>query len=490
MITAPGVPSGSNPQAPQQWIGPQFPRSPENPGGYDPNDGQYHAMDVGAPGSPSDTSGIGAPEGINESNIMELALNATIPLADVQAWDNAHGSNYAHAYNHYGVNPSAVQAAQKSGDAINADINARPAGDYSGFDVSKPNYGLNASDFGNLLTMYHQTGSNLAGLKSTFAQGTTIPDALKSFFDGSDGTGEDGMGTVGPAADNTQVGQILAGLKGLGGGTGAGNIYNILTGGNTQGDVKGANDSSKPSLLDSLLPYLISGGAALGGGLLDRQSAKDAAQIQADAAIKAAQLQRDTAADSLGFAKDVYTQNRADNAPFLAGATNALSQVQGLIAPGGALSKDFVAPTKEEVQQSPGYQLELDAANKALGIQSRGVTSGATIKAADRYVTDYADTKYDNATNRALNIFQTNRSNRLNPLMQIAGYGPAAVAQNANSGNSASSTVSGINSNMANQIGNLNNQSAYQTASGNVAGTNAVTNALTQIANLAIRKTA
>jgi hypothetical protein len=356
-------------------------------------------------------------------------------------------------------------------------------GDYSKFNATLPNYGLNPADF-----------TKLSGLIDTSAG-----SPFSQFLSTAAGPGGGGGGTG--------LGDIIGGLLGNGGGSTSTNgmpvtlpngqivIFNEATGGaggsGTGGSGTGGTNSGqtgdKPSLLDQLLPYLIAGGGDLAGGLLGNSAAKDAAQIQADAATKAAQLQSDTSANSLAFAKDVYGQEQANNKPFLDAGTNALSQIQSLIAPGGAESQDFVAPTEAQVQQTPGYQLELDAALKALGNQSRGVTSGATLKAADRYASDYADTKYNDATNQALNIFQTNRNNRLSPLTQLAGLGPTAISANNTAGNNAASNVANINQTGTSAINSLNNQTAYQQASGLTSGTNFLTNALQQIASLGVQ---
>ncbi len=236
--------------------------------------------------------------------------------------------------------------------------------------------------------------------------------------------------------------------------------------------------------------FLLSVGTSLFGGIANARAARRAGEAQAAAAEKAAQLQADTAKGSLDFAKEVYGNQQQANAPFLTAGTNALAEAQRLIGPGGELSKDFTPPTVEQVRETPGYQLKLDAANKALERATRGVTSGQTIKAATRYNNDYADSFYNNETDRALNIFQTNRANRLNPLFQLAGFGPGAVSANNSAGNNAVSTNTGINSNLADNTGQLGIDAATARGYGNVNSTNALVAALTQISNLAQQRQA
>ncbi len=236
--------------------------------------------------------------------------------------------------------------------------------------------------------------------------------------------------------------------------------------------------------------FLLGVGTSVAGGILNSRAATNAGNAQAAAAQQAAQLQAQTAANSLGFAQQVYNNQQAANAPFLAAGTNALGTIQGLIGPGGDLSKDYTLPTIDAVRQSPGYQLELDEAQKALARSTRGVTSGATIKAATRLPIDYADAKYDSFANRDMNVFQTNRSNRLNPLFTLAGFGPQAVGANNAAGNQASNSVTGINSNLADNVGSLGLNAAAARAGGNVDSTNALVQALAQISNLAQQRQA
>lgn len=240
----------------------------------------------------------------------------------------------------------------------------------------------------------------------------------------------------------------------------------------------------------SWLPAAIGAGTSILGGILNSRAARNAAQLQSDAANRAADLQRQTAKENLDFTKQVYDDQRNANAPFLTAGTNALSDIQKLIGPGGDLSKDFVAPTGEEVRKLPGYQFSLDQANKALERATRGVTSGKTVKSALRFNNDYADTKYNDWTDRTLNIFQTNRANRLNPLFQLAGFGPNAVSQNGQYGQNASTATTNINSNLADNVGSLGMSAAGHTAAGNVGSTNALVAAMQQIANLAQQRQA
>jgi hypothetical protein len=275
---------------------------------------------------------------------------------------------------------------------------------------------------------------------------------------------------------------------------------------------------------------LLQGGLSLINGILGGNAATKAAGLQAGAANNAANLEAQAAANSLAFAQQVYGNQQAANAPYLAAGQNALGQIQSLIAPGGALSTPFTPPpgappttfnaltytlpTAAQVEQTPGYQLELSEAMKALGVATRGVTNANSIKAATEFGTNYAGTQYNNSVqqglaaynanegaqlgafnasqgayntslNNALNIFQTNRANTLNPLLTLAGFGQNAVQTNAQTGNNAVQTTAGIQIPTAQNIGNLGQQGAAATAQGGITSTNSLTAALQQLINQA-----
>lgn len=257
----------------------------------------------------------------------------------------------------------------------------------------------------------------------------------------------------------------------------------------------GTAAASSGSILNSIfsrsnLPNLISGGASVAGAILQGRAANNAATLQANAANNAAQLQSQAAQDELAFERQIYGDLQTQNKPFLEAGTNALADIQKLIGEGGELSKPFTAPTAEEVRATPGYQFKLDEAMKQLGRQTRGVTSGATIKAAERFVNDYADSQYNEATNRAMDIFQTNRANRLNPLFQIAGFGPNAVSTSAQAGRAAANANTNILTNQADALGEAGVYGANARAGAGIQTTNALTAALQQIANLAQQRRA
>lgn len=141
--------------------------------------------------------------------------------------------------------------------------------------------------------------------------------------------------------------------------------------------------------------------AALGGALIGASATKSAANKQAEGTDKA-----------LNEEARQYDQTRADYAPYLAAGTTAL----------GTFAKENDTPLDQsQVQLEPGYQFGLDQGQQAINRQTSaagGRISGAALKAAAQYGTDYATSGYSAAYNRA-NQARSDRLNRLAALAQI-----------------------------------------------------------------------
>jgi len=92
--------------------------------------------------------------------------------------------------------------------------------------------------------------------------------------------------------------------------------------------------------------------------------------------------------------KEIYDQQRADNAPWRAAGEGALSSLTSL-------------DPKQILEQDPSYQFRLNEGLKSvnMGASARGgLGSGATQKALMRYGQDYASQEYSNSWNRLANI--------------------------------------------------------------------------------------
>jgi hypothetical protein len=111
----------------------------------------------------------------------------------------------------------------------------------------------------------------------------------------------------------------------------------------------------------------------------------------------------------------------------------------------GSLMRDFSGQDLK-AGMDPGYQFRLDQGNQGLDRSAAargGLLSGAAMKAAMDYNQGSASQEYGAAFNR----FQTNRSNKINPLQSLMGAGQSATNQVAQSGqnfgNQASQNIMG-----------------------------------------------
>ena len=143
------------------------------------------------------------------------------------------------------------------------------------------------------------------------------------------------------------------------------------------------------------------GAATLGGAL-----------INSNAVGKAGDQQAQGTADALAENRRQYDLNRADYAPYLAAGTKAL----------GTFATENDTPLDQsQVQLDPGYQFGLNQGQQAINRQTAaagGRISGAALKAAAQYGTDYATSGYSAAYSRA-NQARSDRLNRLAALAQI-----------------------------------------------------------------------
>lgn len=134
----------------------------------------------------------------------------------------------------------------------------------------------------------------------------------------------------------------------------------------------------------------------------------------------------------------------------------------------GYLLKPF---TPGDLANEPGYQFGLKQGelgiNRAASAGGR-LLSGATLKALDRYNSDYAGTKYQEAYNRD----SATKTDIYNRLAGLSGTGQVAANQ-----------VSAAGTNAANNISDLYTQQGNALAAGQVGSANAWGNAFSNIAN-------
>lgn len=182
-------------------------------------------------------------------------------------------------------------------------------------------------------------------------------------------------------------------------------------------------------------------GAAVIGGVMQADAARDAAESQEKMANRANDVQL-----------MMFNQQREDTAPWRAAGSRALS---------GMESQDFQRDfSMNDFQADPGYGFRLAEGNKAINsaAAARGMgNSGATMKALLKYGQDYGTQEYQNAYNR----FNNDRTNRFNRLASLAGLGQTSNGQmmqaSQNYGNQVGNNMMGIgNARAAGAVGQAN----------------------------------
>lgn len=151
-------------------------------------------------------------------------------------------------------------------------------------------------------------------------------------------------------------------------------------------------------------------------------------------ADKALDQQQRSAQDANNLQREMYNQQRKDNAPWLDAGKKAIGGMQD-----ADFQKDF---TLGDFQKDPGFDFRMKEGAKALegSASARGsLHSGATLKALSRYGQDFASNEFNNAYNR----FNADRDRRFNRLASLSGSGQTATGQMGQAGQ-----------NYAGQVGN------------------------------------
>lgn len=158
--------------------------------------------------------------------------------------------------------------------------------------------------------------------------------------------------------------------------------------------------------------------------------------VQDRAAKRADNTMREATAAEIAENRRQYDQTREDFAPWRQTGANALQQLAG----------DINKPvTAEDVMSDPGYQFGMQQGQQALDRKIAamgGRVSGAALKAASRYGTDYASSGYGAAYQR--------KQDRLNRLAALSGVGQTATGQTAQAGQFATGNISNALSNQGN----------------------------------------
>lgn len=130
-----------------------------------------------------------------------------------------------------------------------------------------------------------------------------------------------------------------------------------------------------------------------------------------------------------------------ENRPFpYNAAAKALAGGGASGGPGGPAVGELDQPvTREDVMMDPGYQFGLTEGQKAIDrkiASGGGRLSGAAIKAAGRFGTDYASSGFNAAYQR--------KQDRLNRLAALAGIGQTATNSSAQAGAGTANAISGL----------------------------------------------
>lgn len=133
------------------------------------------------------------------------------------------------------------------------------------------------------------------------------------------------------------------------------------------------------------------------------------------------------AAEANRVQKQIYDQTRSD----LEGYRSFGERGLGML--GNQLNDLTARFTAEDFQKDPGYDFRMQEGQKALerGAAARGgLLGGRALKEIARFGQDYASNEYDRARSR----FQEDRDRSYGKLMDIAGMGQNAAAQQASAG--------------------------------------------------------
>ena len=232
----------------------------------------------------------------------------------------------------------------------------------------------------------------------------------------------------------------------------------------------------------------------IGAGLQHRAS-KKAASAQKEAAYEANQTARDISAEQMDLYKQIYDEQKAQQAPYLQQGQAAIGKLGSLM--GGTdpfesylqktgLQGGLDAYLKQKgvsnygFLNSPQYQFLQKQGQQALdrSAAARGMGySGAQMKAAQQFGQGLASQQYDKEYSRASDEF----SNYYNRLAALAQGGQQAVQATGNQGaqyaQNAGGTLGSLSTQLQNNIGQLGNARA----SGYIGQANAITGGLQNI---------
>jgi len=230
----------------------------------------------------------------------------------------------------------------------------------------------------------------------------------------------------------------------------------------------------------------------LGGAALSASASRSAANTQAEAAYEAAKLQAEAAKYQTDVQKDIYEQQKAVMAPYVAAGETGQNRLLEYLGIGGSAdAQDYgkyataeFTPDQFLAGQDPAYAFRMSEGLSALektAAARGGLLSGNAMQAAQTYGQGLASEEYQNAFNR----YQTTRANTLSPYQSLQGVGQAAAAGQAANLSSLGSNLANISQNSAAAQASYNTSAANALAAGTVGSANAWSSALNNIGGMA-----
>lgn len=160
--------------------------------------------------------------------------------------------------------------------------------------------------------------------------------------------------------------------------------------------------------------------AIVGSAVIGGIAANKGAKAQERAGKRAADASVQSTRENIAFQKEVFEQQREDQAPWREAGQQALATLQQGMEAGEFDPRNF------DFEADPGYRFRMQEGVNALdsSAAARGrLQSGAQQRAVSRYGQNLASQEYQNAFNRNM----ATQGTRFNQLASMAGVGQTAV---------------------------------------------------------------
>lgn len=227
---------------------------------------------------------------------------------------------------------------------------------------------------------------------------------------------------------------------------------------------------------------LIGAGVGAGVGIY---SSNKAAKSQQQASNDANAVAQQTSDDQVALQREMFNKNVELQQPAIDSGNTArsrLMQLLGLSAGGagnGSLMRDF---SMADFKADPGYQFRQDQGQQALERSAAargGLLSGAALKDTARFSQGLASQEYQSAFDR----FNSNRTNKMNPLLSLAGSAQTASGALGTAGQNFANSAGTAMGNYAATAGQNITGAGNARASGYMGTANAISNGLGQAYN-------